>query len=80
MEIFISFLLDPGPPGNENQIYREATTYFDNYCDFLFKAILGGTINVVGNSKSEWEIAEVRKMITLYTHSPYFASLLKSSS
>jgi hypothetical protein len=68
MEIFISFLLDPCPPGNENQIYREATAHFDNYCDFLFKAILGGTINVVGNSKSEWEIAKVRKMITLYTH------------
>jgi len=81
MDVFISFLLDPGPPGNENQIYREATAYFGNYCDFLFKAILEGTIDVLANSnhksKSEWEIAEVRKMITLYKDSPYFASLLK---
>lgn len=83
MDVFISFLLDPGPPGNENQIYREATAYFGNYCDFLFKAILEGTIDVLANSnhksKSEWEIAEVKvkKMITLYKDSPYFASLLK---
>ena len=81
MEVFISYLFDPGPPGNENQIYREATAYFANYCDFLFKAILEGTIHVLANSnyksKSEWEIAEVRKMITLYKDSPYFVSLLK---
>ena len=81
MQVFISFLLDPGPPENENRIYREATAYFGNYCNFLFKAILEGTMDVLANSnhksKSEWEIAEVRKMITLYTHSPLFASLLK---
>jgi hypothetical protein len=81
MEVFISYLFDPGPPGNENQIYKEAIAYFGNYCDFLFKAILDGSIDVLANSnhksKSEWEIAEVRKMISLYKDSPYFVSLLK---
>jgi hypothetical protein len=82
MQVFISFLLDPGPPENENRIYREATAYFGNYCDFLFKGILEGTVDVLANSnhksKSEREIAKMRKMITLYTHSPLFASLLSS--
>ena len=80
MDVFISLLLDPGPPGNI-RMFREATAYFGNYCDFLLKAILEGTIDVLANSKhkskSECEIAEVKKMITLYTHSPLFASLLK---
>jgi hypothetical protein len=81
MEVFITSLFDAGPPGNENQIYREATYYLENYCDFLFMAILEGTIDVLANSnpksKSEGEIAEVRKMISLYKDSPYFVSLLK---
>jgi hypothetical protein len=81
MEVFISYLLYSGPPGNENQIYREANAYFENYCDLIFNAILEGSIDVLANSshksKSEWGIAEVKKMISLYKDSPYFASLLK---
>ena len=79
IDVFISLLLDPEPPGNVRSIEKRQLT--SKYCDFSLKAILESTIDVLANSKhkskSECDIAEVKKMITLYTHSPLFASLLK---
>lgn len=81
-ETFVSLLLDPGSAGNECGLHITATEYFGKYCDFLFNGILEGTIYVFGNSKyeskGEQQIADISKMFTLYNHSPYFASLLKS--
>jgi hypothetical protein len=81
MEMFISFVLNPGPLGNESPLYRDTSTYLHVYCDYLIKAISEGTINVLGSKKFEsrgdLEEARINKMISLYKHSPYFAKLLQ---
>jgi hypothetical protein len=79
-KIFISSLLDPGPEGSENQMFKDITKYVENFSDLLFRLILGGVVNIVGDlkeaNKGEKMIEEVSRMITLYEYSPYFARLL----
>jgi hypothetical protein len=81
MEMFISFVLNPGPLGNESPLYRNTSTLLHVYCDYLIKAISEGTINVLGSKKfesgSDLEEARINKMISLYKHSPHFAKLLQ---
>jgi cell division protein FtsB len=78
--IFVSFLLDPGPSGNENELYKLARSMLGIYSDFLVKGILEGTIKAIADSNykndGERSRAVIGHLAILYKYSPFLASLL----
>lgn len=80
VDIFVSYLLDPGPSGNENELSKLARNMLGIYSDFLAEGILQGTIKTIADSNyknyGERVRAEIDQLATLYKYSPFIASLL----